>query len=83
MKKTPEHIIIVTAVKAGNDTFSTKASYKQKNIHNSAKTYDILIKSKVFESLRFGFDISAKKCFLVLGMAYEGPIFAKVGPKKY
>ena len=54
---------------AGNDPFlSKKASHKltkQKDIHNSAKTYDILIKEKVFESLLSGFVISVKKSYFL------------------
>ena len=45
--------------------------------HNLAKTYDILLKWKVFESLQSGFVIFGKKMFFVLDVAYGDPIFAK------
>ena len=56
--------------------FSKKASHKIDKLHGSAKTYDILLKSKGFESLWSGFVICEKKLFFVLGMANEDPIFA-------
>ena len=53
----------------------------KKNIHNSAKKYDILLKQKGFESL--GSFISEKKKVFVLGVGHGDPSFAQVGPKKY
>ena len=53
---------------------------KQKNIHNSAKTY-ILLKQQRFESLQSGFAISEKKKFFVLGAAHGDPFFAPVWSK--
>ena len=44
------------------------------------KIYDILLKSKAFESLGSGFVISGKKKCSVLDMAHGDPIFAQVGP---
>ena len=52
-----------------------------KNIHNSGKTYGILLKSKGFESLGSGVIISEKKLFIDLGVAHGDPIFAQVGLK--
>ena len=34
----------LSAAMAGNDTFQKKSIIQEKNIHNSAKTYDILTK---------------------------------------
>ena len=64
-----------TAVMAGNDTFQQNKKHHtiQKNIHNSAKTYDILFKQKGL-SLGSDFTISEKKVFC-FGRGLWGPHF--------
>ena len=45
------HDPFITAILAGNDPFLTKTSHsKQKNIHYSAKIYDILLKKKFLKA---------------------------------
>ena len=72
-----------SAVLAGNDTFLTKNTQDRKKIHNSVKTYDILIKQKVSESWWSALSISdKKKLFSILGVAPNDPFFVQIGPKK-
>ena len=62
--------------------FSKKALHNiEKKNHNSAKTYDILLNEKDFESLGSCFVISEKKMFFTLSIAHGDPIFAQVRPK--
>ena len=64
---------------AGNYTFQQKRiTYHRKTLITYAKSYDILLKQKGFES--FGSVFVMKKKF-VLGVAHGDPIFAQVGPK--
>ena len=65
-------------------TFFSKKNitqYGKTYIHNSAKTYGILLKWKGFESLGSCSVISEKKKVFVLGMPHGDPIFAQVGLK--
>ena len=54
---------------------------KQKNIHNSAKTYDTLINKKFVKAYDLVFVISLRKLFFVLGTARGGPFLHELGPK--
>ena len=63
--------------------FDKKHHTKFKKIHNSAKTYDNLVKWKDSESWWFAFVISAKKYVFHFGRGPCWPLFnAKLGPQK-
>ena len=63
--------------------FLTKNTQDRKKIHNSVKTYDILMKQKVSESWWSAVSISdKKKLFSILGVAPNDPFFVQIGPKK-
>ena len=64
--------------------YGWKWPFLAKNHHTkySAKSYDILIKWKVFESLWSGFVISVKKiCFLFWAWSIVTSFLCKLGPK--
>ena len=61
--------------------FDKKLHTKQKMIHNSTKTYNILVKYKISESWWCTFVISAKNVKNFWGVAHADPFFASWAQK--
>ena len=72
----------ITAVVTGNDTFWQESIPQNSKTIITQPKHDILMKQKGFESLWFGFGISAKTIVFCFGHCPWGPYFCTSWAKK-